>query len=409
MRFDNLKQQKSDVASYVCQQIEHTVSSFGTREAGSEGERQTAEYLQDTLSSCCDDVKIEPFKVAPRAYNGWVDISIPCVLLAVVAYFFSSMIAITLLLVASVPYIVEHLMKKRAIDLLFVQKESQNVFATKKCESTIEKRLIFTASYDTAVDCGVARLFGARAYIATRIISLLGVVSYFALSVARWASVGGVGASIASGPYLYVGLAFLIFVPFFVAEMFLFNHRRVVGGGDTNLAGAYLLVCLLKTLKDSSVSLQNTEICVLMTGSKQVGNRGAKAFVDAHKDEFKDVKTVFVNLDTLSKRNLMRAHIPVAHKGKGAVDCNSLASVMSAVAKESNIDCNVGANAPFYTTDASEFASAGFSACVISAMDKIISPYHTTKGDKLDNLSPECIGDCFEVVVEIIKQFSCED
>ncbi len=406
MKFDGIKQQKQAAMAYAGDQIRFTVNEFGTREGGSVGEKKTAEHLHATLTSCCDDVKMEAFNVAPAAYDGWLYISLPCVMLAYVAYFFSTLVAVVMLAVAFIPYVVQHLANKRALDLLYQQKQSQNIFATKKCEGELKKRIVFTANYDAAAECSVAFRVGGVVYIITKAVSLLGANALLALSIARWISIGGVGAGIAQGAYLTVGLAFLIFVPSFISGFFYSNRRRIVDGANSNLTGTYLLVALLKVLQEGGERLQNTDICILLTGSKEVGNRGAKAFCDAHNDEFNDVETVFVTVDTLREKNLISAN---SYDARGAVKCSKkVQDLVLDSASSARLKVNNGKQATFYVTDVAEFVNAGFDAVSVTAISKMLPSYYHTRYDSYDNLSLDCVGDCFDLAVAIIEKFSGE-
>lgn len=55
---------------------------------------------------------------------------------------------------------------------------------------------------------------------------------------------------------------------------------------------------MLKYLKDNDISFENTEVIAIAAGSEESGLRGSKAYMKAHKDELKDVPTVFIGLET---------------------------------------------------------------------------------------------------------------
>ena len=54
------------------------------------------------------------------------------------------------------------------------------------------------------------------------------------------------------------------------------NTKKVVDGANDNLTACYMAMAALKTLKDEGIEFENTEVCVLLTGSEEAGLRGPK-------------------------------------------------------------------------------------------------------------------------------------
>ena len=89
MIYDALEEKRDEVAAKARDNIADICERFGARDAGSEGEKQTAEYFEGRLKAVCDDVKTEKFSVAPDAYFAWASIVASLALLSFVTYFFS--------------------------------------------------------------------------------------------------------------------------------------------------------------------------------------------------------------------------------------------------------------------------------------------------------------------------------
>ena len=66
--------QKEKATKYMIDEITHIIKTCGKRAPGSEGEKKSCEYMADVLKNdCgCEDVKIESYEVAPRAFYGWI-------------------------------------------------------------------------------------------------------------------------------------------------------------------------------------------------------------------------------------------------------------------------------------------------------------------------------------------------
>ena len=91
----------------------------------------------------------------------------------------------------------------------------------------------------------------------------------------------------------------LIFVPFLIGLYWMWNKNRIVDGANDNLSGCYMGIAVLKALHDQGITLENTEVGVILSGSEEAGLRGAKAWCEAHKGEFDDVPTIILSYDTI--------------------------------------------------------------------------------------------------------------
>ena len=82
---------KKDAAKYMIDEITHIIKTCGKRDPGSEGEKASCEYMAEVLKKdCgCEDVKLESYEVAPRAFYGWIYFTITFVLISIVLFFFA--------------------------------------------------------------------------------------------------------------------------------------------------------------------------------------------------------------------------------------------------------------------------------------------------------------------------------
>ena len=86
---------KDDAAKYMVKEITHICKNLPKRSPGSEGEKQSIEYMAKQLKEeCgCDKVHIDSFDVHPRSFFGWVYFTITFVLIAIAAFFFAPIIS----------------------------------------------------------------------------------------------------------------------------------------------------------------------------------------------------------------------------------------------------------------------------------------------------------------------------
>lgn len=399
-KLDEIKADKAAYASFMRDEITHVCRDFPKRDPGGEGERIACEYMAQEMSELAEDVKIEPFKVYPASFMGWVYVTVTCVLLAFASYFFATMISLVLIIIGLIPMLTQFVFYKRFTDPLYPEKTSYNVTAVKKCSGEVKRRVFYNGHPDAAWEWSTNYRLGGAAFIAQFIIAVIGILYLFALDIARWIAVGEVGAGIAGGAYLYAGLAGLVFVPIWILCYFLSNTKVVVDGANDNLTGCYMGISVLKALKDKGVELEHTEVGVIITGSKEAGLRGAKAWCEAHKDDYKDVETKIVSYDTIRDAKFLQVN---RRDLNGLVKSDREAcDLFVKAAKNTGVHCLEG-TVPFGATDCAAFNQGGFRSAGVTALNHNLQKYYHTRLDNYDNLDESCLADCFEVSVELLK------
>lgn len=399
-----MRMDKTDTANGICADIKDVCKRFGSRYAGSDGEREAAEYFAAKLADCTDDVKIEKFKVNPAAYVGWIPVSVTAVILGYVAYFFSSLVALLLIIAGTLPFIIEYLFGRRALDALYKEKTSQNVTAVKHCSGEACRRLYFVANVDAPFENSLKYRLGGVTFIFVLAFDIVAIIYFAVLSIVRWCFVGGIGAAIASGPMLYAGIAGAVFmIPLFMSYFFT-SRKVVIDGANSNLTGCFVALNVLRAIGD--ISFEHTEIGVILTGSGAVGLRGAKAWCEAHADDADKQNTVFIALNTLRELGSLNVNSREASftvkNDKGAMKL-----ALDAAAKL-GLKCT-NRSIPFESTDSAVFSENGYKSASLIAVNRHLPDYCNTRYDSYDNLSAECIGECFALALEIVDAFAEED
>lgn len=390
---------KTEVASGICADVKHVCKTFGCRNAGSDGERQAAEFFADRLSICADSVDMQEFEVHPNAHTGWIAVSVTCILLGISAYFFSTMVALLLFIVGAIPVVFQYILNKRMLDPLYKVQTSQNVTALKKCSGEVKRRLYFVANMDACFEDSIKYRLGGVMQIATLVLDAIGVIYFAVLSIARWASVGGVGASIAEGWALYAGLAGLAFVFPIFTSYFVKSTKTVIDGANGNLSGCFVAESVLSSLQD--VQLENTEVGVILTGSGAVGLRGAMAWCEANGNKIDKQNTLFVSLSTL--RELGSLNVNTSELSGSVRNDSKAVDLVLKAATDAGVKCSSG-SIPFGATDSAVFSANGFKSVGIVAINRKLPDYYNTRYDSYDNMSEECIAECYHLAMNIVEK-----
>lgn len=399
MKFEQLKRNSGKSTEFINQQIAFTAENISDREAGSVAECDASEYMANQLTETGAKVVTEEFDFAPAAAFGWINVGVVCVLLAFVAYFFVSMVSVALIVVALIPFVVQGVMCSRAFDGAYVKGKSRNVTAVLPCAGEVKRRVFFTAHVDAANTLRPQIKGRNRLIAACSVIASVGAVYLTAIDIARWAYLGSLGTGFAQDEWLIIGLVGLVFVPFWFALLFAIDYKKVAPGANDNLSGCYVAIGLMKALAENGVTLENTEVGVILTGAEECGLRGAKAWCDAHANDYKGTDTYFVTLDTLRDEKALKVQNRDMN-GLKKLDKDAV-KLVALAARKSGAKCGKG-GAPGMT-DAAAFAQAGLKAVAITAMEPFAEYYHTEK-DCADNTDPDVLEKCFLIAAQIVEE-----
>ena len=182
------------------------------------------------------------------------------------------------------------------------------------------------------------------------------------------------------------------------------NYKKVVDGANDNLSGCYMGIAILKALKDEGIELENTELGVVLTGSEEAGLRGAKAWCEAHKDDFKDVPTFIISYDTIHDPKFLMTNYRDLN-GTVAAD-KDVSDLFMEAAKAVDVPCKKGWVPPLGgATDSAAFAQAGFRATGITGLNHKLEDYYHTRRDTYDNMNAEGLANCFAASVKALEMF----
>lgn len=405
MDLEKIIEKKYDAAKYMVKEITHICTKIEKRDPGSIGEKKACEYMAKALKEdCgCERADVESFKENPRSFFGWLFFTLTFVLAAIVLYFFSPVVSVILIVLGLLLALLQFGLYFKTIDKVFPEKTGHNVTAIKKCTGETKRRIIFNGHPDAAWEWPVNYALGGVGFEAHAIIGFAGAFYYLILAIIQLIQNGSVGAD-PSTSLGKAGLIGLIFVPFLIGLYFMVNYRRVVDGANDNLSGCYMGIALLKALKDEGIEFENTELGVVLTGSEEAGLRGAKAWCEAHKDEFSDVPTFIYSYDTIHDPKFLMVNYRDLN---GTVKADKDASdLFMEAADELNIQCRKGMVPPLGgATDSAAFAQAGMRAAGITGLNHKLESYYHTRRDSYDNMNLDGLANCFAATVKVLEKF----
>lgn len=396
----NYESERRMYANYVFRSVKKVCKEVGARGAGSPEELKAQEWMQDDLKTTCDEVRIEPFTVHPRAFMSWIQILVVCSslagVLAFVSQFFADfakpmLIAAAVLIVVGFAFaLVEFLFYKEIIDPFTKKATSHNLIAVRKPSGEVKRRIIFAGHADSAMEWRFTYWGGRKMVAAVTVISLLGALLVLAFSIVNliFAFTGNFeGNTVVK----ILSIVSVCFVPLFIFCILFYDPKKFVEGANDNLTGCFISMAMPRYLSDHDIRLENTEVWAVCTGSEESGLRGSKAFASAYAKQFadeKDVETVFVAVDTVRDFEHMCIYGKdmtglVKHSGEAC-------ALVTAGAKLAGYD--IANNSVWLgATDAAAATQAGIKATAFAAMDPAPAKYYHTRLDTHENMDLKAI------------------
>ena len=150
------------------------------------------------------------------------------------------------------------------------------------------------------------------------------------------------------------------------------------------------------------INLEHTEVGVILTGSEEAGLRGAKAWAETHKEDYKDVPTYIFCCDTI--------HDP-KHLAVNTRDLNStvksdpeLCDLFLRASEEAGVPCKRSV-VPLFggSTDSAAFTQGGFRSVGITGLSHMLEDYYHTRRDSFDHLNEKGVENCIRAAAKLIE------
>jgi len=389
-------------AEYCLETIRSIIERFGPRPPGSEGERQCQEFLKGSLEDIGLSSTVEPFPVAQKAFMAMPMVAALLTLCALPLYWFSPRLSPIPVLLALVVFVCELVFYKHILSYLFPKSASHNLWAVLPPAGEKRRRIIFCGHADAAYEWTFHWLF-PKIFPVFPILTVISVL-YVLLATLAIAVFGG-NAIGASGLWLYLGIGLFAALPGLLFGLFFTNFGVSAPGAGDNLSGSLLAVGLAHLLKKENITLENTEVVVLVTGSEEAGLEGAYAFIKAHKSEWQDVETICIACDTICELEHLAIHVRDLN-GRLPHDPR-VCSLVKEAGKACDLDLpeavvDVG------SSDGTAFTQAGIPTTALCAMDHAPAHYYHNRRDDCSVLSLACMKQALRLAVAIVERYDKE-
>lgn len=346
------------------------------RQADGKAELVLRDQLTKDLKEFCDEVDEVSFYAKQKAY-------ITSNLLTFIFLVATAVFAILFSLVN--PYFILAALVTALLSLLAAlgvfggtskSVEDINVFARRKASGEPAARIIFEANLDAPFKRNISR--GIAALL--KILTLLGVALYIAFCVVMLLVDNG---TLNFGfqdelEYLAYGLPIFVIFPLILSRTV--STGSSFPGVADNLLGAYAACGAMRYMSEQDLRLESTELCVLLTSSKEAKNAGAKAFVRDFKADLDALDTTILCFDSIYDPDSLN----VVSKGRKVSKLVDEAAANAGVLLTDH-------NPKYHKGDLKVYDKAGLAAAQISSLPDEVPPFYRNENDDVDLLNPNAV------------------
>lgn len=346
------------------------------RQPGGKGELILRDQLTKDLREFCDEVDEVNFYAKQKAYITSNLLTFFFMLVAAAAGILAILINKYFLLGA----VVFSLLSLLAVFGLFggtsKSVEDVNVFARRSPKGETTGRVILEANLDAPYKRNISR--GTAALL--KFFAILGVLLLLAWDVVMLLTDYGT-LNFKYQQYLgYAAYGLPIFIVFPLILSRTVSTSSSFPGVADNLLGAYAACGAMRYMSEQNLRLENTELCVLLTSSKEAKNAGAKAFVKDFKEDLEAVDTTVLCFDSIYDPDSLN----VVSKGRKA------GKLLDAAAANANV--LVTDHEPkYHKGDLKVYAKAGLAAAQISSLPDEVPAFYRSEKDNADLLTQSAV------------------
>ncbi|MHA1652220.1 MAG: M28 family peptidase [Candidatus Helarchaeota archaeon] len=375
-----MKTSEADV-EYMYNFVDTICKTFGPRYSCSESEKKAAHWIKAELDKFCDKTFLDEFETYPNLYpQGLLKV---VGVLAGISFIFiplkfpGPIFSLIFILLALFVLYTELFLMKEWIRFLFKKGTSCNVFGIIKPTGEPKFRIIFEGHTDSPKQMTIASyeknpplyrfILGIVFIIVTSIFSVVKFIRQINGSIIILGEWG-----IFSWTWLDV-IYFSLFI--FLYPFFIYTIRGFLGDTDTlgandNLAASAISAAVGKYL--SKHRPKNVEVWVGSQGSEEVGDKGAKAFVEKYgKMGLLDNAYAFIMDSCGAGSEIFLIHKDTQHRATYSMEViERIQKAYNMLKKEDPnvLDCNIG-RIPLGSTDACRYVHKGYKAAALVVID----------------------------------------
>jgi len=358
------------------------------RQPCGEGTALLADTLKADLGEFCDSVLVESFEARQKAYILSNLLVFIFMLISAAGIIAAPFLEYSILYIASAIFSVLALLAHFGVFGGTSKKATgSNVYATIKPTEETTKRIILEANLDAPFNRKISR----KTESLLKVLNLILIILQTAFAIVMFLNENGTLELFETSIVAYIGFITALFaiVPIVLSRTV--NASASTPGCVDNLVGAYLVCGAARYMSVTETKLQNTEVDILLTGSKNANLAGVKAFCHAHANLANDIDTSVISVDSIFDQNTISVVSSNRKLGKALNEAASKSEITLLNNKPS-----------FVKGTAKVFKKNKFSHATITSLTNDAPEFYRNMDDTIDKTSPKAIEPVMKIILETI-------
>ncbi|WP_026391470.1 M28 family metallopeptidase [Haploplasma modicum] len=382
------------------------VDKFDERLAGTNKVLLAADSLYEEANKYSDNAYKEDFKINKGAFLGWINLIVILYTLGVL-FIYLNLAYITLILAITSLLVLyfQFIRYMKVIDFLFKKKVARNVYGVIEPKNEVKKQVIISGHHDSAPIFNFfvhqPKLYNLRVTGSISFVFIALILSTLNLLIKNNL------LFLITKITLSLGLVLIL-------QLWFFRSKKGTPGAGDNMASTMIAFNLGKYyygLKNTDKELNNTRIIFASFDAEEEGLRGARAFVNKHKEELLKTKTYLLNIECLYDADSL--FFLTSDINNTVKLSESLVDKLIKIGKEHNISLEKKDIAVLTGgTDAGEFGKIGVEATTIMGMpwtnNNRNTAYHTLN-DTTDKVSVPAVKNTILIYSNFINELDKEN
>jgi len=378
--------------------VNDILNTYGPRVSGTKSNYAAVDELERIVNTTCTSTRRERFDLYPGSLFSIAKIFTIQYIIGLLTILSNKSIMMcigTVCMLFGIVYCIsQFILYSDKFDRLFKKVTGNNIVGYLEPKNEAKEQIILVGHHDSSYIYSFHEkfplLFPIRLftpiimYLFELFILLVALVLGFSISIPIWIKIT-----------VLAGLVFVI-------PMFWYISKKPGPGAGDNLIGCTIGLSILESIKGK---LKSTRLLLLLTDGEEIGQKGARHFINSNIEELRAIKTKVINIDSIYTKD----DVAILRSDRNGFSklSSTLSERLKKIAVERGYNPKI-ISMPFGGggTDGCQFAMKGFETTSIIGMptdlirkDILI---HTTK-DLPDRINLDAVSLVIEMVSEYIK------
>ena len=285
-----------NAAKKTVELVKDIITKFGPRVSGTKSNYAAVDELENIVKETCTSTQREHFDLYPdslfsigKVFTVQYIIGFLTILSNNSVIMFIGMVCMLLGIVFCIS---QFILYSDTFDRLFRKVDGNNIVGYLEPQNEVKEQIVLVGHHDSSYIYSFHEnypmLFSIRLFVPIIIflfeflVLLVALVLGFTVGIPLWITIT-----------ISIGLVFVI-------PMYWYISKNPGPGAGDNLIGCTIGISVVELLKEQ---LKHTRLVLLLTDGEEIGQKGARHFVNSNIEELKAIRTSVINIDSIYNKD----------------------------------------------------------------------------------------------------------